>query len=89
MQAFQSEMKRFEELSAQVLGVSSDSVATHEEFSEKHGLTMPLLADEGGAIQKLYASGRVTFVIDKSGIIRFIQKGTPDTRILLQELAKL
>jgi len=89
MQAFQKEMHLFEESNTQVLGVSSDPPAAHEEFSSKHGLSFPLLSDEGGAIQKRYAPGRVTFIIDKSGVIRFVRKGTPDTRVLLQELAKL
>ena len=89
MLAFQKEIHLFEEQNAQVLGVSSDPMAAHEEFSEKHGLSFPLVADEGGALQKQYAPGRVTFVIDKSGVIRFIRKGMPETRLLLQELARL
>lgn len=89
MRAFQDELPRIEEQNTQVLGVSSDSVATHEEFSRKHGLGFPLISDEGGVVQKLYAPGRVTFVIDKSGVVRFVQKGMPDTSMLLQELAKL
>ena len=89
MQAFQDELPRFEELNTQVLGVSSDSVATHQEFSRKHGLGFPLISDEGGAVQKLYAPGRVTFVTDKSGIVRLVQKGMPEIGALLQELAKL
>ena len=89
MQAFQNELQRFEKLNAQVVGVSPDSLATHNEFAEKYGLKFPLIADEKGEIQKLYAPGRVTFIIDKTGIIRFIQKGVPDNETLLNELSKL
>jgi len=89
MQAFQNDLARFEKLNAQVLGVSPDSVATHIEFAKKYGLKFPLLADEQGQMQKLYAPGRVTFLIDKAGVVRFIQKGIPDNKVLLKELAKL
>lgn len=89
MQAFQKEIQLFEKLNAQVLGVSTDSLATHEEFSGKHRLSFPLIADENGELQKLYAPGRVTFLIDHAGTIRLIQKGTPDTAVLLQEISRL
>jgi len=89
MEAFQKDLKKFEKLTTQVLGVSSDSPATHEEFSTKYGITFPLISDEKGEVQKQYAPGRVTFIIDKTGIVRFIQKGVPDNKVLLRELEKL
>jgi len=89
MQAFQNDLARFEKLNAQVLGVSPDSVATHIEFAKKYGLKFPLLADEQGHMQKQYASGRITFIIDKDGVVRFVQKGIPNNKELLKELAKL
>ena len=89
MQAFQKDLDRFEKLNAQVLGVSSDSLATHEEFGRKHGLTFPLIADEKGDLQKLYGAGRVTFIIDKAGTIRYIQRGVPGNEALLEELSSL
>jgi len=89
MKAFQDDLHRFEKLNAQVLGVSPDSLATHNEFAAKYGLKFPLIADERGEIQKSYTPGRVTFIIDETGIIRFIQKGVPDNEILLSELSKL
>lgn len=89
MQAFQNDLARFEKLNAQVLGVSPDDVATHGEFAEKYGLKFPLLADDRGKIQKQYAPGRVTFIIDKNGVVRFVQKGVPDNNLLLKELSAL
>ena len=89
MQAFQNDLARFEKLNAQVLGVSPDSVATHVEFAKKYNLTFPLLADEQGQIQKQYAPGRVTFIIDRNGVDRFVQQGVPKNMELLKELAKL
>jgi len=73
-------------LDAQVLGISPDTIETHYEFSQKYGLTFPLISDSEGKLQRLYASGRVTFIIDKSGIIRGIQKGFPEVKNILKLL---
>ncbi len=89
MQAFQRDLYRFEELSTQVLGVSSDSLETHQRFSREYDLSFALISDSEGEVQKKYSSRRVTYVIDSSGSIRFIQKGIPDNEKLLQELKKL
>lgn len=89
MQAFQRDLGRFEKLNAQVLGVSPDSLDTHREFSRKYDITFPLIADDNGEVQKLYAPGRVTFVIDEKGEIRFVQKGVPNNRELLRQLEQL
>ena len=89
MQAFQRDLDKFEKLNAQVLGVSPDSIATHEEFSTKNGLQYPLIADEAGEVRKQYAPGRVTYIVDREGVIRFIQQGVPDNVVLLKELERL
>lgn len=89
MQAFQRDLFRFEGLNAQVLGVSPDSPATHDEFRVKYGISFPLISDEKGALQRQYAPGRVSFIIDRAGVVRFIQKGVPDNALLLRELEKL
>lgn len=88
MQAFQTDYARFAELHAQVLGVSADTLETHREFARKLGLEFPLLADDG-TIRKLYGGGRITYVIDQSGIIRAVYKGMPNNQSLLDELGNL
>jgi peroxiredoxin Q/BCP len=88
MQAFQRDIKRFEELNAQVLGVSSDSLETHREFAAKLNLSFPLVVDDG-QIRKMYGGGRVTFIIDQSGIIRYIHKGMPENDQLLEAISQL
>ena len=88
MEAFQGDIARFEKLNAQVLGVSSDTLKTHRDFVEKLGLSFPLIADDG-AIRKLYGGGRITYLIDQSGIIRFFHKGMPDNNTLLREISNL
>lgn len=88
MQAFQNDIERFEELDAQVLGVSADSLETHKEFIEKLGLNFSLLVDDG-TIRKIYGSGRLTYLIDQTGFIRYIHKGMPDNDRLIQEIGNL
>lgn len=88
MQAFQNDIARFEKLNAQVLGVSGDTLETHREFAEKLDLSFPLLVDDG-SIRKLYGSGRITYIIDQAGNVRYLHKGMPDNERLLRELENL
>lgn len=81
--AFRDLTKDFEEAGAVVLGVSRDTVKSHEKFVNKYGLSFPLLADETsevceayGVLQEKNMYGkksigivRSTFIIDKSGLI--------------------
>ena len=88
MKAFQNDIARFEKLNAQVLGVSGDSLETHQAFAKELGLSFPLLVDDG-SICKHYGSGRITHLIDQQGIVRYVHKGMPDNDTLLQEIEKL
>jgi peroxiredoxin Q/BCP len=88
MQAFQNDIARFEKLNAQVLGVSSDSLETHKEFSRQLGLSFPLLVDDG-TIRTMYGSGRITYLIDQSGFVRYVEKGMPDNDRLIEEIGNL
>jgi peroxiredoxin Q/BCP len=88
MQAFQSDIARFEKLNVQVLGVSADTLETHNAFAQKLGLSFPLLVDDG-AIRKMYGGGRITYLIDQSGIIRYVHKGMPDNDRLISEVNNL
>lgn len=88
MQAFQSDIARFEKLNVQVLGVSSDTLETHNAFAKKLGLSFPLLVDDG-AIRKIYGGGRITYLIDQSGIISYVHKGMPDNDRLIREVNNL
>jgi peroxiredoxin Q/BCP len=63
---------------AVVVGVSRDSEASHASFRQEHGLGFPLISDEDGRLGELYdvkgvlplLRPRVTYVIDKRGVIR-------------------
>jgi peroxiredoxin Q/BCP len=78
--AFRDDYEEFEKLGAEVIGISSDSVESHRSFAKKHNLPLALLSDEGGRVRKLYGvpntfglfPGRVTYVIDKKGVVRHV-----------------
>jgi thioredoxin-dependent peroxiredoxin len=78
--AFRDEYERFKELDAEVMGISSDSVQSHERFADKHKLPFPLLSDRGEKVRRIYGvpntlglfPGRVTYVIDQEGVVRHV-----------------
>jgi peroxiredoxin Q/BCP len=78
--SFRDGYEQFEKLEAEVIGVSSDSVRSHQRFAQRHGLHFTLLSDEGGKVRKLYGvpntlglfPGRVTYVIDEKGVVRHV-----------------
>ncbi len=64
-------------LDATVVGISSQDLDSHMGFTEKNGLTVPLLADPGGAVASSYSAHssrvgtkRAVIVIDEQGIVR-------------------
>jgi thioredoxin-dependent peroxiredoxin len=71
------EYQKIREQGAEVLGVSVDSTASHQKFTEKFHLPFPLLADTEKTVSKAYGvlndksnmSRRVTFLIDEHGKI--------------------
>ncbi len=75
-QRFQRDLPRFQELNAQVIGVSADSVDSHAKFCGAEGLKFPLLADTDGAVSKAYGSWmgfisrRHTYIIDPQGVLQ-------------------
>jgi peroxiredoxin Q/BCP len=78
--SFRDSYEVFTEAGAQVIGVSSDSVASHEGFAQRYRLPFLLLADAGGEVRKAYdvpatfgiLPGRVTYVIDRAGVVRHV-----------------
>jgi thioredoxin-dependent peroxiredoxin len=80
-------------LGAEVLGISTGSVASHSDFAKECGANFPLLADHGGKVRELYGvkkslgviPGRATFVIDKQSIIRRIFSSQLNARAHIDE----
>jgi len=74
--SYRDEGERVEGMGAEMLGISPQSVDSHERFIQEKGLNVPLLADEDLAVAKAYgvaAAGRVrraVFIVDEEGIVR-------------------
>ena len=70
----------FSDAGAEVLGISSDGVDAHKAFAAKYNLPFRLLSDRGGAVRASYGvkktlgliDGRVTFIIDRGGVVRHV-----------------
>lgn len=80
--SFRDLYEDFQDLGAEVIGVSSDGTKSHEKFANKHRLPFTLLSDVKGKIRKQFGvpssllgllPGRMTFVVDATGkvIMRF------------------
>lgn len=78
--AFRDAYEDFVDAGAQVIGVSSDDEQSHAAFATRHRLPFPLIADSDGSLRMAYGvrrtlgllPGRVTFVIDSSGVVRHV-----------------
>lgn len=78
--AFRDSYTVFQEAGAEVIGISSDSPESHQKFAAKYQLPFTLLSDSSSQVRKLYGvpatlgllPGRVTYVIDRQGVVRHI-----------------
>ena len=103
MPTYERELDRFRANDAQVVGVSIDSKYANAAWAEKlGGISFPLLSDfyPHGAVAERYGvlrpqgmAERALFIIDKDGIVRYIDvheiSEPPDEAVLFEELAKI
>jgi peroxiredoxin Q/BCP len=100
---FRDQYDVFTDLGAEVIGVSAQSVESHKSFATHYGLPFILLSDEKNEVRKLYGvpssmgiiPGRVTYIIDKKGVVRHIfnsqfqpEKHIEEALKVLKELEK-
>ena len=100
---FVNDLKRFEQLDAQVLGLSVDSTWSHKAWAEKMGIAYPLLADFhprgavasqfGAYLEERGITGRAIAIIDKAGKLAWIKQYdipvVPDIEEVKQALAQM
>ncbi|QKJ64758.1 peroxiredoxin [Flavobacterium sp. M31R6] len=76
--SFRDQYEDFKDLGAEVIGISSDNIASHQKFTQQYNLPFILLSDSDKKIRKLFGvpsglfgilPGRVTYVADKTGTI--------------------
>ena len=100
---FRDSYEELTNLGAEVLGVSGQSVASHKSFASHYGLPFILLSDVGNKVRELYGvpssmgliPGRVTYIIDKKGVVRHIfnsqtqtERHVEEAKTTLKELEK-
>ncbi|KUO96316.1 alkyl hydroperoxide reductase [Ferroacidibacillus organovorans] len=103
MPSYEDDLSRFEEYNTQVLGISVDSIPSHEAWQKSiGGISYPLCSDfypHGAVAEKfgvLRSEGfneRALFVIDKEGVVRFIDvhpiDKQPDNEVIFDVLRQL
>ena len=97
MSDFSEQLEIFDHKDTIILGISADSIDDHQKFIDQYNLKLTLISD--GQLEAITKYGvrkdgkpraeRVTFIIDKKGVIRLIQKGMPDYQALLYEIENL
>jgi peroxiredoxin Q/BCP len=92
---FRDVFEDFTEAGAEVIGVSGDNLESHRKFRDAYLLPFSLLSDVKGEVKKLYGvaghilPGRVTFVIDKIGIVRYVFSSQTDMKAHVDEALKI
>ena len=100
---FVNDLKKFEQLEAQVIGLSVDSVWSHKAFADKMGIHYPLLADfhpRGAVADKFGAymadkgiTGRAIAIVDRGGKLAWYKNydipAVPDLKEVSDALAKV
>lgn len=95
--SFRDHYDEFKNAGAEVIGISSDTTTSHFKFASKFHLPFTLLSDVGSKVRKLYnipnsylfIPGRVTFIIDKGGVIKHIFNSQTNALKHVQEAMKV
>ncbi len=93
---FRDKYDLFIALGAKVCGISNGNEESHFVFSNKNKLQYPLLCDENNSLRKAFGvkkflgmiDGRVTYIIDSNGIIRYIYEDLLDGSAHIKESIK-
>ncbi|MGA8904115.1 MAG: peroxiredoxin [Candidatus Bathyarchaeia archaeon] len=99
--SFRDNLQSIRGMGAEIVGVSLDSIQSHDRFAKKYTLPFPLISDKDKRIATAYgvlkdlglSTNRVTFIIDKNGKVAKIfpkvdvSKHTEEVAAALKELA--
>ena len=101
MPALEARLRDFEAVGAAILGISIDSVYSHDAWARHHALSYPLLSDMHRTVCQAYGvynaerncARRATFIVDRAGVVRFKEEygpgQLPDPDRLLQVVRSL
>jgi peroxiredoxin Q/BCP len=95
--SFRDSYEVFKNIGAEVIGISGDSVESHQRFATKYNLPFLLLSDTKNQVRQLFGvpstlfvlPGRVTYVIDKEGIVRHVFNSMMDFSAHVKESLKI
>ena len=95
--SFRDAYQDFKNLGAEVIGISSDSETSHDAFGKKHQVPCILLSDQKGSVRKVFGvkrtlgilPGRVTFLIDKKGVVRDVFSSARDMEAHVDEALRV
>jgi thioredoxin-dependent peroxiredoxin len=96
--SFRDQYQDFKDLGAEVIGISSDTMASHEKFVKQYKLPFLLLSDNDKKLRKLFGvkpglfgmiPGRVTYVVDNNGVIQLIFDSMLATNHIPKALEKI
>jgi thioredoxin-dependent peroxiredoxin len=76
--SYRDDGDRLEALGVPMMGISPQTVDSHERFADRHGLTVPLLSDPGKKVARSYGVvgpggfiRRAVFLVDGAGVLRY------------------
>lgn len=75
--SYRDDGERLDQLGAEVLGISPQSVGSHERFAQEKRLNVPLLADEDKSVARAYGvkigpmTRRGIVIVDEDGVVRY------------------
>ena len=93
--SFRDKYEDFKDFGAEVIGISGDSIASHQNFTSQYKLPFVLLSDSDKKLRTLFGvpasflgllPGRVTYVADKEGIITMIFDSVMATKHITKAL---
>lgn len=90
---FRDRYTAFQDSDTEIFGVSADAKDSHQAFVQKHALPYRLLMDQNKTLRSLWRvpksmfilDGRVSYVIDKQGVCRFIYNSSAQPTAHIQE----
>ena len=90
---FRDQYDNFQAVDAEVFGVSADAKDSHQAFAQKHALPYHLLMDPRKTLRRLWRvpkvmmllDGRVSYLIDKEGVCRFIYNSASKPKAHIQQ----
>lgn len=81
LNSYNDDLAQFEALHAHVLGISAQSIDSHEKFAAKHGFKFPLLSDPDKVVAGAYGTlgplgfpRRSVFIIDGDGVVQYAHR---------------